>query len=131
MKRIILTILLFYTFLDASVLVIKASKNIKYKEKITSKDVYLKYVDNVKRFCIPISKDDIISAEYKAKINIKKGRTLCKKDLYISKENRLLFNFGSIEIEKDGKIIKETKEYIRIRNENGKIEKIYKNGLMK
>ena len=41
----------------------------------------------------------------------------------------MIFDFGNIEIEKDGKVIKDTKQYVRIKNNDGTIEKIYKDGL--
>ncbi len=130
MKKIFLLISMF-VFLDASQLVIKASKNIEYKSKIKKSDLFLDYADNIKKFCQPITKEDILNNKYRAKIHIRKGHIICKKDLLklnAKSANRILFNFGSIEIERDGKIIRETKDYIRIKNENGKIEKIYKDG---
>jgi hypothetical protein len=112
--------------INASVLVVKASKDINYKAKINSSVVYLAYVNDVKRSCSPISKKDIIAHQYRAKLILKKNRIICKKDLYIGQLNKLIFDFGNIAIERDGKLIKETTDYIKIRNENGKIEKIYK-----
>jgi hypothetical protein len=114
--------------MQGSVLVVKASKNIKYKEKIEPSYVHLEYINNLKRSCSLVTKDDIDKKIYRAKVFLKKGRVICKKDIYIAQKNRLIFNFGSIEIEKDGKLIKETKDYLRIRNIDGKIDKLYKDG---
>lgn len=51
-----------------------------------------------------------------------------QKDLDKDKNNSVLFNFGSIQIERPGKIIFENDEYIRIKREDGQVEKIYKDG---
>ena len=70
-------------------------------------------------------KQDVLNNVYHAKSYMNKGHILCHKDLYIvdkNKKNRLLFDFGSIEIETDGKLIKETKERVRIQNANGRFE---------
>ena len=129
MKKLFLLLCVTVVFLDASVLVIKASKNIKYKSKIKIEDTFLTYVNSVRSSCIPLNKNDMLSNQYRAKLYIKKGRVICKKDVYLAQKNRLLFDFGSIEIERDGKIIRETEDYIRIKDEDGNIDKIYKDGI--
>ena len=128
MKNILYICLFFTVHLNASVLAIKVVNTISYKNGIYPKDLKQVYVNNIKSSCIPLTKEDIMSNEYKAKVFLKIGKILCKKDVYIAKNNRIVFNFGSIQIEREGKVIKETSEYIRIRNANGKIEKIYKDG---
>jgi hypothetical protein len=131
-KLIIVTIILIGTInLNSSTLVIKASKDIQYKSIVNSSVVHLDYVEYVKSTCTPITKDEILNFKYRAKQTLKTNRIICKKDLYIAQENRVIFKFGTIEIEKDGKVIKETKKYIRFRNTDGKIEKIYKDGWAK
>ena len=131
MKNILLLFVLLNTILGATVLVTKASKDILYNEKITTSNVYFDYTNNLKRSCSPISKQELKKNEYVAKIILKRGRIICKKDIVVATRNKIIFNFGSIQIERDGKVIKETNEYIRIKQANGKIEKIYKNGNIK
>ncbi|MCK5111551.1 MAG: hypothetical protein KAQ94_08525 [Arcobacteraceae bacterium] len=131
MKKYLIVLILLSGMLEASIEVIKASKNIKFKDKIIKSDIYIDNVDfnKVKRFCKPITKEDLSTNEYRAKIHIKRDNIICKKDLYkLKKINKVLFNFGSIQIERSGKIIRETKEYIRLRDDNGEIQKIYKDG---
>jgi predicted membrane protein len=126
-KFFLLTFILFIN-LNSSVLVYKAQQNINYKQKITPLLVQQYSVNNLSRVCSPVEKKDFLTNEYRAKLILKKGRIICKKDIYIAQKNKIIFNFGNIEIEKDGKIIKETEQYIRIRDINGKIQKIYKDG---
>ncbi len=131
MKKYFFIFLFLTVILEASIEVFKASKNIQYKDKIIKSDVYIDNIDlnDLKRFCKPITKKDLLTDTYRAKIYIKRGNIICKKNLYkVKKGNKLLFNFGSIQIERSGKIIRETKEYIRLKDDNGKIQKIYKNG---
>ena len=133
MGRILSAILLIAIVIEASTLVIRASKTIKYKEVIKKDELFIDYVNkkDIKRNCKPITKEDILNNVYHAKSYMKKGHIICTKDLYIediNKKNRILFDFGSIEIETDGKVIKETKKSVRIQNVNGKFETIYKDG---
>ncbi len=132
MRKYLIILIFLSGILEASVEVIKARVNIEYKEKVTKADIYLDNVSSkqIKRFCKPVEKKYFINKnEYRAKIHIKKGNIICKKDLYKTKKtDKILFNFGSIQIERSGKIIRETKQYIRIKDDNGKIQKIYKDG---
>jgi len=72
--------------------------------------------------------DKLKKNKYRAKHYIAKNRAMCKKSLYIVPNNKINFNFGPLEIESFGKVIKETDQYIKIRKPDGKIEKIYKDG---
>jgi hypothetical protein len=117
--------------LKATILVVKTSKNIAYKDKITTNNVHLEYVNNVKKFCSPLTKKEVESNLFNAKIYFKKARIVCKKDVYKADNSRLLFDFGTIEIEKLGKIVHETSNYIKIKDNSGKVEKIYKNSILK
>lgn len=131
MKKYFMILLLLTIVLEASVEVIKASKNIRYKEKIFKSDLHIDVVKftKVQKFCKPITREYLSTNAYRAKNHIAKGAIICQKNLYkVKKTNRVLFNFGSISIEKDGKIIRETQEYIRVQDENGKVNKIYKDG---
>ena len=129
MKKIIFLSILFVSLSYGSILVVKASHNIRYKAKIVQEDIILSYEDRLPLNCELISLDDLLSDKYRAKIYIKKNRIICKKDVYIPAKNKVIFDFGNIEIEKDGKVIKDTKQYVRIKNNDGTIEKIYKDGL--
>jgi hypothetical protein len=128
--------LFFFVYLQASsVEVIKASRYIKYKNQISKSDLYIDTVDisKIDKFCNPIARGDFLNSHFRAKKHIKKDKILCIRDIYKSNivNNKILFNFGLIEIEKSGKIVRETREYVRIKDENGNLQKIYKNGKIK
>ncbi len=101
---------------------------INWKESIVSQNVKLikpndeynckKYLD------IEVLKQN----QYRAKHYILKNKAICDEDVYIQSDKKIKFNFGFLEIEKDGELIKETNEYIKIKNLDGTIIKIYKNG---
>ncbi len=129
MKKYFFILLCFAIGLEASYDVVKARYKISYKQKITKSNIYKDKTPKIKKYCIPISVEDILSTQYRAKKYIKRDEIICTKDVYkLKTNNRLLFNFGAIQIEKDGKIIRETKDYVRIKNDNGEVQKIYKNG---
>ncbi|PLY09846.1 MAG: hypothetical protein C0625_01225 [Arcobacter sp.] len=108
--------------------VIKTNVNINYKEIINIKKLSSANVLSVKKFCIPIRIKDLENKKYVAKRYLKKGTVLCTKDIESYEKKSVLFDFGVIEIEKQGKIIFENDEYIRIKRVDGTIEKIYKDG---
>ena len=114
--------------LNASILVLKTAQEIEFRQLLSKKDVYSANVNNVQKSCSPITKEDILSGKYRSKGHFKKNRILCKKDVFIADKNRIIFNFGMIEIERDGKVLNQTDDYVRIKNTSGKIEKIYKDG---
>lgn len=105
-----------------------ANKSIKYHSKIYSNNVRSvpvnekykcrKYIDT-----IPLKENKYFALHY-----IPKNRAICAKDVYIPKSNIIKFKFGNLEIEREGTILKETNKYIRVKNTDGTIEKIYKNG---
>lgn len=111
-----------------SIEVVVSSKKIAYKEKISAKNVTLMEVSKVKKGCIPATVKELKLSEYIAKHYINRGRIICTKDIESYNKNSVLFKFGAIEIEKHGKIIYENDSYIRIKKDNGKVEKIYKDG---
>ena len=53
------------------------------------------------------------------------------KDIKKYSEETVVFNFGGVRIEKKGKIIYENNDFIRIKNLDGTIEQIYKDGRIK
>jgi len=105
-----------------------ANKNISYKSKIYSHNTRLiqankqykckKYLD-----VITLKKNKYYAQHY-----IAKDRAICEEDVFIPKSNTIKFKFGNLEIEKSGTIVKETDEYIKIKNFDGTIDKIYKDG---
>ncbi len=110
-------------------IVMVSKKNIQWKHIIKRSDIYLIEALVRKYQCKEyLNPDSLITNIYRAKHYISKGRKICKKDLYKDVEHKVTFNFGLLEIEKNGEIVKETDQYIKIRNNNGEIEKIYKVG---
>lgn len=114
-----------------SIDVIVANSKINYKEVISLKKLSSSNVLSVKKYCIPVSMNDIKQDKYFAKHYIRKGAVLCLKDIEKYTKNSILFNFGSIQIERNGKLIFENDKYIKIKRNDGKIEKIYKDGSIK
>lgn len=105
-----------------------ANKNIAYKSLILNEDLSLVSNAYMKKYCEPISLDMIQNNKYISNRFIKKNTVVCKDDVSLYKKNSVIFNFGSIQIERNGKLIFENDEYIKIKKENGDIEKIYKDG---
>jgi len=105
-----------------------ARGNINFKEKITKYNLVLKNIIKIHKHCVPFNIDNLKKGTYTAKHYIRQGSVICTKDVQKYNKKSVLFNFGSIEIEKEGKIIFENDKYIKIRKQNGKIEKIYKDG---
>ena len=127
-KLSIAIILLLSTFIDAKVLVPIAKKNIKYKEKIFSYDVT--FVPESKKYTCKkyIDMNLLKQNRYYAKSFLRKGRPICLRNVTVSEGNTVKFKFGSLEIEQEGTILNETDKYIRIKNLDGTIHKIYKDG---
>ena len=117
---------MFFGFIYAKDVVI-AIKNISYNERVTSnKVILLPYEKKLRCKSIDIS---ILDKKYfVARHYIIKGKPICKKDIKLSKKPIIRIDFGNIIIEREGKIVSETKDYIKIKTPTGKIEKIYKNG---
>lgn len=109
-------------------------KNIGYKKQISIGSFHIIQLNdkNIKNYRIRCKKFPDIQlmrkGKYRAKHYISKDRVICMKDVYMPKVKKVKFNFGLLEIEKDGEVIKETTRYIKIRNLDGKIQKIYKDG---
>ncbi|MDC0932355.1 hypothetical protein OAR97_00775 [Arcobacteraceae bacterium] len=130
MIKKILLIVFFVTIVNAKeVQVIPfTNKSINFKNKIYSQDVRLiqitgknpckKYLD-IKT----LKKNKYFTTHY-----IGKNKPLCAKDVYIREMNKVNFRFGNLEIEKEAELIRETKSYIKIKNLDGTIEKIYTDG---
>lgn len=109
-----------------------SKKVINWKDTISKDDV--KFVEVDKNYKCKKEYIDMIllkSNKYRAKHFILKGKPICKKDVYEDESKIIRFNFGSLIIERKGEIIKENDKFIKIRNANGTIEKIYKDGSIK
>ncbi len=113
-----------------SIEVIITTSKINFKEIISSSKLTVSNVEKVKKFCIPMKVSDFTKKKFIAKRYLKKGTVLCAKDVqdYDKNKESVVFNFGSIQIERPGKVIFENDKYIKIRKLDGKIEKIYKDG---
>ena len=114
-----------------SIDVIITNSKINYKEIISVKKLSSANVLSVKKYCIPATISDFEQDKYFAKHYIRKGSIICLKDIEKYRKNSILFNFGSIQIERNGKLIFENDEYIKIKRNDGKIEKIYKDGRLR
>lgn len=125
----LLFILLALDSFATSVLIAKES--LKYEELITSEKVKIMNIQSMKKSCIPVKYNELKRNKYLTTHYINKGSVICKRDIKQYKDNGVVFNFGSIQIEKKGKIIFENDKLLRIKKPDGTIEKIYKDGRLK
>lgn len=128
LKLSIVFLLLVNQFLVGDVLVPIAKKNIKYKEKILSYDVV--FVKESKQHSCKkyIDMNLLKQNKYYAKSFLRKGKVICKRNVTVPEGNTVRFKFGNLEIEKEGRVLNETDQYIKIKNLDGTINKIYKDG---
>lgn len=130
MLRLSLITILFT--LNAFAIDVLVSKNsIKFEEKLNPSHLRLMKISSLKKACVPVTLSQIQNNEYVTTHYINKNSIICQKDLKTYSDNSVLFNFGSLQIEKKGKIVFENKQFIRIKRDDGKIEKIYKDGRLK
>lgn len=134
-KIILLFSLISYCFsIDKPQLVPISIKPINYKEEVNSDKYLLVEVNDTNKLIYNIrckeypNINKLKNNKYRASHYINKNRVICKKSLFILPSSKINFNFGSLEIERSGKVLQETNKYIKIRKPNGKIEKIYKDG---
>ncbi|WP_428027004.1 hypothetical protein [Arcobacter sp.] len=111
-----------------SVDVIVAKIDIPYKNLITPSNIFLAQIEKVPEDCKPITIAELKKEKYYSKKYLQKDKIICHDELERESQNKVIFNFGSIQIETNGKIMYENDEYIKIKRDNGKIEKIYKDG---
>lgn len=122
-----LSFLLFLPFLLYGQNVLIAKKNINFKEVISIEDV--EEVDTQEKInCEIFSPKELKSKKFIAKHYIAKSTIICAKSLEEYKKEAVLFDFGSFQIETEGKIIFENDEFVRIKKNDGSIEKIFKDG---
>lgn len=111
--------------------VIVAKESFKFEETVLVEKLMQKDVSNIKKNCIPLSMEEISNKRYITTRFINKNSIMCQKDVKENKEKGIIFNFGGFQIEKKGTIIYENDEFIRFKNEDGTIEKIYKDGRLR
>lgn len=106
-----------------------AKKDIAYKSAVKIDDFMIKHVAEVSRVCIPVTKADLENNEFIARHYIRSGRVLCTRSIQEDTAQKVLFDFGTLEIERKAKVIHENDQYIKVRLPDGEIQKIFKNGL--
>ncbi len=104
---------------------------IKFEEKINASKLKLPNINEINKACRPLRVDEIQNEEYISSHYINKNTIICQKDVKKQNDEGIVFNFGGLKIEKKGKIIYENNEFIRIKNLDGTIEQIYKDGRTK
>ena len=128
LKHKFFVLLLIFSQTAYAINVIVAKESIGYKEKIDANKLTFMQVDKIKKKCKPVTLNYLNAKQYIAAHHINRGSIVCEHNLTTYKKNAVLFDFGSIEIERNGKVINENDEYIMLKNEDGKREKIYKDG---
>lgn len=108
-------------------LILVSSKNIQYKELINIDNLQYISSDNKIR-CKLFNREFLEKDQYQAKHFIFKNKAICFKDVEKVVINKIQYDFGNILIQRDGKVVGENKDYIKIKNYDGSVEKIYKNG---
>ena len=127
----ILFIILFFILLNVTANEILVSNvNIKYKQHLNY-DNLSTLTANKRIRCITFNKEKLKSNVYEAKHYILKNKPICNKDVKLSVTKKIKYDFGNIVIERNGEIVGETKKFIKIKNNDGTIDKIYKNGQLR
>jgi hypothetical protein len=108
--------------------VLVSIESINFEEKIDISKFKSQNVNDISKACIPLTLKDLENQHYITTHFINKNTIICQKDVKDYKDTGIIFNFGGVKIEKKGKIIYENDEYIRIKNLDGTIEQIYKDG---
>ncbi len=135
MEEIFLILKLSFVFLlninlfAISVLVSKES--ISFEEKLDNTKVAVQNVAEINKSCVPLKLNELQNSDYVTTHHINKNTIICSKDVKKYENESIIFNFGGLKIEKKGKVIYENKDFIRIKNNDGTIEQIYKDGRIK
>jgi hypothetical protein len=123
MKLLFTILIIFLSNTNASIL---AKYNIYYGDSITLSNT-INHNDNK---CKDLTYDTIKNNNYVAIHYIKKNNIICKKDIKKLSTTKVIYKFGGfLEAEEYGKVITETNKYIKIKKPNGKIKKLYKDGI--
>jgi hypothetical protein len=112
-----------------SVLISKEAIN--FEEKLDPSKLMVQNVNEIMKSCTPLKLSQVQNEEYVTTHYINKNTIICLKDVKKYEDNAIVFNFGGVKIEKKGKIIYENNDFIRIKNLDGTIEQIYKDGRLK
>lgn len=129
LKLSILVFLLNINLFAVSVLVSKVAIN--FEEKLDSSKVVAQNVVEINKSCTPLTLSQLQNEEYITTHYINKNTIICIKDVKKYENESVIFNFGGVKIEKKGKVIYENSDFIRIKNIDGTIEQIYKDGRIK
>ena len=109
-----------------------AKRSFNYKEQITKADLKI-YDGAPPTICVPFglgifnTKDHLIVTSH----YIVRGKLICQKDIKKIKIEYVSANFGAISIKRQGKVIMENKDYIKIKTLQGESFKIYKHNTNK
>lgn len=125
--KILLLLLLCVTSLFSAE-VLTVTKEIRYKEKIQKDKLSLKRVDNLDKGCVPLRLEDLEKDSYSASHYMFENSVVCMNDVIKYEKESVLFDFGILQIEQEGKVIYENDKFIRLKKQDGTIEKIYKDG---
>lgn len=111
-----------------SVDVLTVTKEIRYKEKIQKEKLTLKQVASVDKGCIPLRLQDLENDSFTASHYMFENAIVCMNDVIKYEKESVLFDFGILQIEQEGKVIYENDKFIRLKKQDGTVEKIYKDG---
>lgn len=129
LKLSILVFLLNINLFAVSVLVSKVAIN--FEEKLDSSKVVAQNVAEINKSCTPLTLSQLQNEDYVSTHYINKNTIICIKDVKKYENESVIFNFGGVKIEKKAKVIYENNDFIRIKNIDGTIEQIYKDGRIK
>ncbi|MBI3874223.1 MAG: hypothetical protein HY307_04400 [Arcobacter sp.] len=104
------------------------NKDLKYKEYLDYENLSEVQIEK-KINCKAFNKANLLQQKYIATRYISKNTPICDKDVELATNKKVKFDFGNIEIEKEGEFIGETDKYVKIKNPDGTTVKIDKNGL--
>lgn len=119
-----------FTINSFAVTVLVSVQAINFEEKIDKSKLKVQNIKELNKSCIPLKLSDM-EEDYVSTHYINKNSIICTKDVKKYKDEGIVFNFGGVKIERKGKIIYENNEFIRIKNPDGTIEQIYKDGRIK
>ncbi|APW66390.1 hypothetical protein LPB137_11285 [Poseidonibacter parvus] len=114
-----------------SISVLVSKQSIGFEQVLKASKLRLMSVPELKKACIPLTLKQVQNNKYITTHYINKNSIICQKDVKTYTKQSVVFKFGGLEIEKKGKIVFENDEFIRIKKEDGTIEKIYKDGRLK
>lgn len=127
-----LSLVIFLLNINAFAISVLVSQDaINFEEKLDVSKVKLQNVSEINKSCVPLKLSEIQNEEYITTHYINKNTIICTKDVKKYENESIIFNFGGVQIEKKGKVIFENKDFIRIKNIDGTIEQIYKDGRLK